>query len=58
MSRIIQFKDEHIERSALEPLLFAALTPTTHAALRAAAPARRFAPGALIQQRGDEAAGF
>ena len=58
MSRIIQFKDDHIERSALEPLLFAALTPATQDALRAAAPARRFAPGALIQQRGDEAAGF
>ena len=42
----------------MEPLLFAALPPATQARLRAAGLARRFAAGALIQQRGDEAAGF
>lgn len=45
-------------RSPLAPTVFAMLPPELRAALRAAAPRRRFARGAIIQQRGDFSTGF
>ncbi|WP_338467021.1 Crp/Fnr family transcriptional regulator [Novosphingobium sp. ZN18A2] len=40
------------------PTLFAQLPPDAQARLRGPAPRRRFADGELVQQRGDESAGF
>lgn len=58
MSDIIHLENRPGARSSLAPTLFDALAPGLREELLRGAPRRSFAAGAVVQQRGSDAAGF